>query len=53
MNKGTRCFANPSDDNSASDYILTKKQTTIYNDILKQHPNNFIKHNGVNYNELK
>jgi hypothetical protein len=51
MKKGSRCFSNPSDDNSSSDYILTKKQTTIYADVLKQYPNNFIKHNGVNYNE--
>jgi hypothetical protein len=46
-----RCFSNPSDDNSSSDYILRKKQKTIYTDVLKQYPNNFIKHNGLNYTE--
>ena len=46
-----RCFSNPSEDNSSSDYILRKKQKTIYTDVLKQYPNNFIKHNGLNYTE--
>jgi uncharacterized membrane protein len=46
-----RCFSNPSDDNSSSDYMLRKKQKTIYTDVLKQYPNNFIKHNGLNYTE--
>ena len=46
-----RCFSTSTKADSASDYTKSIKQKTIFTDIVKQNQNNFIKSNGVNYNE--
>ena len=48
-----RCFSSPNESETSSDYTKTTKQKTIYTDIVKQvqSQTNFIKSNGVNYNE--
>ena len=48
-----RCFSSPNESESSSDYTRTTKQKTIFNDVIKQvqGQTNFIKSNGVNYNE--
>ena len=49
-----RCFSNPNDSNtSSSDYTKQTKQQTIFTDVVNQvqTQTNFIKSNGVNYNE--
>jgi 6-phosphogluconolactonase (cycloisomerase 2 family) len=48
-----RCFSNSNESNSASDHTRTTKQKTIFRDVINQvqTQNNFIKSNGVNYNE--
>jgi hypothetical protein len=50
---GDKCFSNPIESNSSSDYTRTSKQKTIYKDVVNQvqSKTNFIKSNGVNYNE--
>jgi hypothetical protein len=48
-----RCFSNPTESNSSSDYTRSTKQKTIFKDVVNQvqGQTNFIKNNGVNYNE--
>ena len=48
-----RCFSNSNGSNSSSDYTRSTKQKTIFTDVVNQVQNqtNFIKNNGVNYNE--
>ena len=48
-----RCFSNPTESNSSSDYTRSTKQKTIFKDVVNQvqGQTNFIKSNGVNYNE--
>jgi len=48
-----RCFSNPNKCDNSSDYIRSTKQKTIFKDLVNQVQNqtNFIKNNGVNYNE--
>lgn len=47
-----RCFSNPNKFETSSDYTRSTKQKTIYADIVNQvKKNNFIKSNGVNYNQ--
>ena len=48
-----RCFSNPTESNSSSDYIRTTKQKTIFCDVINQiqGQNKFIKNNCENYNE--
>jgi hypothetical protein len=49
-----KCFSNSNDSNKSScDYTKKIKQKTIYNNIVKQvqSQTNFIKSNGVNYNQ--
>jgi len=52
MSEG-RCFSNPNESNSSSDYTRSTKQKTIFKDVVNQVQNqtNFIKSNGVNYNQ--
>ena len=48
-----RCFSNPTESKSSSDYTRTTKQKTIYNDIVNQveAQTNFIKSDGMNYHK--
>jgi len=48
-----RCFSNPNKCKASSDYTKQAKQQTIFTDVVNQvqTQNNFIKSNGVNYNE--
>ena len=48
-----RCFSNPNKCETSSDYTRTNKQKTIFKDVVNQvqYKNNFIKNNGVNYND--
>ena len=50
---GDKCFFNPNESNASSDYTKSTKQKTIFKDVVNQVQNqtNFIKSNGVNYNE--
>jgi hypothetical protein len=48
-----RCFSNPNKYESSSDHTRITKQKTIYKDVVNQvqTQTNFIKSNGVNYNQ--
>ena len=46
-----RCFSNTNKCESSSDRTKQTKQKTIFNDVVNQVQNNFIKSNGVKYNE--
>ena len=50
---GGRCFSNPNKCETSSDYTKSTKQKTIFKDVVNQvqGQTNFIKNNGVNYNE--
>jgi hypothetical protein len=50
---GGRCFSNPTKCETSSDYTKSTKQKTIFKDVVNQvqGQTNFIKNNGVNYNE--
>jgi hypothetical protein len=46
-----RCFSNPNKYETSSDRTKQTKQKTIFKDIVNQVQTNFIKSNGVKYNE--